>query len=400
MPSDAYDSVGNLHDHPAFGTMVYDAENRLIEFTNAGNVTQYDGEGRRARKTVTGTLAATTVYVYDAGGALAAEYSTTNTGDGGTSYLTADHLGSTRHGTGKPLHRLDCAPIGEGLSTYSYRGTAATYISTGGPTMKFTGKERDAETGLDYFGARYFSAAQGRFISPDWSATPQPVPYANLGDPQTLNLYSYVRNNPLSNRDANGHCGTSSLCWQIFGWAAGRIAVNGPKQFAKDVGIGVAKGAGSFAVNTVRGAVAMGQGAGGNPVAAVSTMMAPGPKALAPSNETQATVSAATQVTLTAASALAPALAPAAIAPTGAEAAAASSSVSWSGPGAEAAAQTWSAVNNGTMIGTTEFGQAAQSGAMTWKAASESFANSASGTVQVFSNDPFTSYGNIWFNYE
>ena len=43
--------------------------------------------------------------------------------------------------------------------------------------------------GLDYFGARYFSAAQGRFTSPDWSERPEPVPYANLENPQTLNLY-------------------------------------------------------------------------------------------------------------------------------------------------------------------------------------------------------------------
>jgi RHS repeat-associated protein len=73
-------------------------------------------------------------------------------------------------------------------------------------TVQFTGKERDAETGLDYFGARYFSGAQGRFASPDWSETPEPVPYADLTDPQTLNLYSYVRNNPLSRADADGHC--------------------------------------------------------------------------------------------------------------------------------------------------------------------------------------------------
>ena len=72
---------------------------------------------------------------------------------------------------------------------------------------KFTAKERDAETGLDFFGARYFSAAQGRFTSPDWAAKPEPVPYANLEDPQTLNLYGYVRNNPLSKADADGHCG-------------------------------------------------------------------------------------------------------------------------------------------------------------------------------------------------
>jgi RHS repeat-associated protein len=71
--------------------------------------------------------------------------------------------------------------------------------------MKFTGKERDAETGLDYFGARYFSAAQGRWTSPDWSASPQPVPYSKLDNPQSLNLYGYVLNNPMSRRDDDGH---------------------------------------------------------------------------------------------------------------------------------------------------------------------------------------------------
>jgi len=40
----------------------------------------------------------------------------------------------------------------------------------------FTGKERDVETGLDYFGARYFSSAAGRWVSPDWSATVAPIP--------------------------------------------------------------------------------------------------------------------------------------------------------------------------------------------------------------------------------
>ena len=71
---------------------------------------------------------------------------------------------------------------------------------------KFTGKERDSETGMDYFGARYYSNGLGRFITPDWAARPTAVPYAILGDPQTLSLYAYVRNNPLSRADADGHC--------------------------------------------------------------------------------------------------------------------------------------------------------------------------------------------------
>jgi RHS repeat-associated protein len=57
---------------------------------------------------------------------------------------------------------------------------------------QFTGKERDAETGLDYFGARYMSAAQGRFTSPD-----PLLSSAHIASPQSWNRYSYTLNNPL-----------------------------------------------------------------------------------------------------------------------------------------------------------------------------------------------------------
>jgi RHS repeat-associated protein len=70
---------------------------------------------------------------------------------------------------------------------------------------KFTGKERDSESGLDDFGARYFASTQGRFLSPDWAARPTAVPYAVFGDPQSLNLYTYVRNDPVTQADADGH---------------------------------------------------------------------------------------------------------------------------------------------------------------------------------------------------
>jgi RHS repeat-associated protein len=69
----------------------------------------------------------------------------------------------------------------------------------------FTGKERDTESGNDYFGARYYASSMGRWMSPDWSAKAVPVPYAKLSNPQTLNLYSYVANNPLAHFDADGH---------------------------------------------------------------------------------------------------------------------------------------------------------------------------------------------------
>ncbi len=66
---------------------------------------------------------------------------------------------------------------------------------------KFTAKERDAETGLDYFLARYFSGPQGRFTSPD-----EPFNDQDQADQQSWNLYSYTRNNPLRYVDPTGRC--------------------------------------------------------------------------------------------------------------------------------------------------------------------------------------------------
>jgi RHS repeat-associated protein len=70
---------------------------------------------------------------------------------------------------------------------------------------QFTGKERDGETGLDYFKARYMSGSQGRFTSPD-------APFADQrpNDPQSWNLYSYVRNNPLKYIDPTGRGAVSA----------------------------------------------------------------------------------------------------------------------------------------------------------------------------------------------
>ncbi len=62
-----------------------------------------------------------------------------------------------------------------------------------------TGKERDAESGLDYFGARYYASNLGRFMSPDSTA------YSGLRNPQSWNLYAYTLNNPLRYVDPTGH---------------------------------------------------------------------------------------------------------------------------------------------------------------------------------------------------
>ena len=86
------------------------------------------------------------------------------------------------------------------------------------PFAQITSKERDAETGLDFFLARYYSAAQGRFLSPDefkggpdYPFTgaevelPGPLPYADITNPQSINKYTYTYNNPLSYIDPDGH---------------------------------------------------------------------------------------------------------------------------------------------------------------------------------------------------
>jgi RHS repeat-associated protein len=89
-----------------------------------------------------------------------------------------------------------------------------------GVESRYTGKERDSESGLDYFGARYYGSSMGRWMSPDWAEKPEAVPYSSLDDPQSLNLYQFVRNNPLSNRDSDGHrcppdCGDPTLATEI-----------------------------------------------------------------------------------------------------------------------------------------------------------------------------------------
>jgi len=197
---------GNL---TAFGAknFSYDGENRLREAQVGGVTTtyRYDGEGRRIQKS-DGTD--TTTYVYDAFGQLALEYSTSTPSQTGTHWLHTDHLGSTRLVTkanAEVVSRHDFLPFGEEINAgVGGRTTALFYAANPyaniNPTQRFTSKERDEETGLDYFGARYFSGVQGRFTSADAPFADQQIP-----DPQSWNLYGYARNNPHKYVDPSGN---------------------------------------------------------------------------------------------------------------------------------------------------------------------------------------------------
>ncbi len=200
-----YDAAGNLTkdtESPA-NVFEYDGENRLVKFNNGAASYGYDGEGRRVKK-VSGTK--TTWFVYNAAGQLVAEYANpAPTASGGISYLTSDHLGSTRIVTdsaGAVKTRHDFYPFGEEVpGSVGNRSTLPGYPPdlVSGPNQKFTAKERDSESNLDYFGARYFSGAQGRFTSTD-------APFADQyeSEPQSWNLYHYGRNNPLRFTDPTG----------------------------------------------------------------------------------------------------------------------------------------------------------------------------------------------------
>jgi RHS repeat-associated protein len=113
-----------------------------------------------------------------------------------------------------------------------------------------TGKERDTESGLDMFGARYYGSSLGRFMTPDWAAKPTNVPYASFGNPQSLNLYSYVNNNPTTTRDPDGHCAEVLSCTIEFG-AGG--SVFGPVGTA--IGATIGAGVGLFVTYEVVKAV-------------------------------------------------------------------------------------------------------------------------------------------------
>lgn len=212
----SYDAAGNLLNDGSHN-YAYDAENRIVSVDGGGATYVYDADGRRVSKTVSGV---TTDYVYDLGGhaiieagALKEIYAAGRhlaTYANGTTYFNhSDWLGTERarsNMSGQSCELIASFPFGDN-QTVSPGGGG----NCGDPsTRHFTGKERDGESNLDYFGARYYGSAMGRFVTPDWAAVPTDVPYAHFGNPQSLNLYSYVQNNPTTVGDPDGHDGPGS----------------------------------------------------------------------------------------------------------------------------------------------------------------------------------------------
>ena len=224
----AYDGAGNLTQDWGMRNFKYDGENRMVDFnvTAGGTLThvkyRYDGEGRRIEKEVVG--GATTTYVYNVLGQLLAEFGGTAPEARGTRYLTPDSLGSTRVVTGDGidgtapvvLSRHDYLPFGQEIEpSRGNRNAVSGYTAdlADGPTQKFTGKERDSESRLDYFGARYFGGAGGRFTSVDpENAGADPI------DPQSWNGYSYVLNMPLNLIDPTGEEWVSADGGTTYKW--------------------------------------------------------------------------------------------------------------------------------------------------------------------------------------
>ncbi len=203
-----YDPAGNLTRDISGLTYGYDGENKQISYAGGSTITggtsyYYDGDGHRVKKADSNTA---TIYVYDVAGQLVAEYnSSASQSSGGTSYLTSDNLGTPRvitDASGNVKSRHDYLPFGEELFANDQdpnvpRKTTQGYVGDN-VSQRFTGKIRDGETGLDYFQARYYASTQGRFTSADSFG-------GRLTNPQTLNLYAYVLNNPLKYIDPTGH---------------------------------------------------------------------------------------------------------------------------------------------------------------------------------------------------
>jgi RHS repeat-associated protein len=297
-----YDASGNLikDTHTQTGTAgnrTYDAENRMLTADGANgllNSYAYDADGHRTRRSinnggevwwqvfgisgesvaeyqlVSGTPTLKKEYGYRNGQLLVIAETT-----GTCQWLVTDALGTPRMiadqtGGLSAMKRRDYLPFGEEiLAGIGHRQPTNGYSLSQSqqPRQQFTGKERDPETNLDYFDARYYGSLYGRFTSPDEftggpdelydfadNAGDNPLLYAEKGEPQSLNKYQYCYNNPLVYTDIDGH---KPWNWvkaglEVASWVPGPI---GTVASLAQAGIAVAQGDYKGAALAVAGAI-------------------------------------------------------------------------------------------------------------------------------------------------
>jgi RHS repeat-associated protein len=234
-----YDAAGNM-TYDGSHSYTYDAENRVSQVDGGNTATYiYDADGHRVKKTTAGV---DTHYIYGLDGNVVDEIGGNNVSNADYIYLTGrlvaeyrnsttyfahlDHLGSTRLLTAMDqsiYDNMDYLPFGEQIAGDT------------GTSHKFTGKERDPESGLDNFGARFDSSALGRFMSPDPVSA---IDFQQIDDrsarrkfatmisnPQSWDMYTYALNNPLRFVDSDGASPSSatdyavtidSLMWEFY----------------------------------------------------------------------------------------------------------------------------------------------------------------------------------------
>ncbi len=203
----SYDPAGDLLGDGVF-TYTWNGEGRMSTVASSlyGSETYtYDGDGHRVKKTTGNKL-----YWYSTSGEVLAETAgdgsnpteyiffggrriARRSSSGSVSYYLSDTLGSSRavtNSNGDILDDCDFLPYGE----------ERCIASTSGNNYKFTGLERDTESGLDHTLNRQYASNYGRWLSPD----PAGKRAVKLDDPQTWNMYAYVRGNPTTNVDPLG----------------------------------------------------------------------------------------------------------------------------------------------------------------------------------------------------